>query len=142
MMYGLKPFNGAEMRAYLDMLNEAPPAYNPKGVPLPTAPTATPPGQDLGDQIIKKGGAAAIDAVASVGPGFKKASQDLTPGSPYYQKNIANNPALVKMVSFVKIGASNLAASASASLVLLSISTFPSAFWQISLLKKMPSSSL
>jgi len=26
MMYGLKPFNGAEMRAYLDVLNEAPPA--------------------------------------------------------------------------------------------------------------------
>lgn len=42
MMYGLKPFNGAEMRAYLDVLNEAPPAYNPKGVPLPAAPTATP----------------------------------------------------------------------------------------------------
>ena len=101
MMYGLKPFNGAEMRAYLDVLNEAPPAYNPKGVPLPTAPTATPPGQDLGDQIIKKGGAAAIDAVASVGPGFKKASQDLTPGSPYYQKNIANNPALVKQAADV-----------------------------------------
>jgi hypothetical protein len=42
MMYGLKPFNGAEMRAYLDVLNEAPPAYNPKGVPLPAAPTTTP----------------------------------------------------------------------------------------------------
>jgi hypothetical protein len=42
MMYGLKPFNGAEMRAYLDVLNEAPPAYNPKGVPLPAAPAATP----------------------------------------------------------------------------------------------------
>jgi hypothetical protein len=42
MMYGLKPFNGAEMRAYLDVLNEAPPAYNPKGVSLPAAPTTTP----------------------------------------------------------------------------------------------------
>jgi hypothetical protein len=40
MMYGLKPFNGAEMRAYLDILNEAP---DPQAgvAPQPTAPQST-----------------------------------------------------------------------------------------------------
>ncbi len=88
-------------RKYLDILNEAPPfTTNPKGVPIKTGqPAATT--QDLGTQIINKGGAMAIDAVASLGSGFRKASQDLTPGSEYYQKNIANNPALVKQAADV-----------------------------------------
>jgi hypothetical protein len=46
MMYGLKPFNGAEMRAYLDILNEAPDPQAPQAgvAPQPTAQQAA----DLG----------------------------------------------------------------------------------------------
>ena len=85
-------------RKYLDILNEqAPMPTNPKGVPtLPNKPIDF---DAVGRNVMGKAGNYVIGQVASLGPDFRKTHQDLTPGSPYYQKNIANNPALVKQAA-------------------------------------------
>jgi hypothetical protein len=90
-------------RKFLDVLNEAQPQYNPKGVPIksPGSSQPTQPGQDFGTQIINKGGQMVIDKMKGLGPSFRQTHQNLTPGSDYYQKNIANNPDLVKRAADV-----------------------------------------
>ena len=122
-MWSLKPFNGAEMRSYLDMLNEGtvtPEAntavqnfkdgveagmemYNllrQGGVPLSAAvPTAYKYGQAIatGDasQAIAFSANTMADSLNSMLGEFQKMYANLTPGSAYYQKNIAPNPELV-----------------------------------------------
>jgi hypothetical protein len=92
MIYGMKPFNGAEMRQYLDILGEqAPMQTNPKGVPIKTSQPF-----DMNKEFKNIG-----QQMTSLGPDFRKTHQDLTPGSDYYQKNIANNPDLVKKAADV-----------------------------------------
>lgn len=92
MIFSLKPFNGAEMREYLDILGEqAPMQTNPKGVPIKTSEPF-----DMNKEFKNIG-----QQMTSLGPDFRKTHQNLTPGSDYYQKNIANNPDLVKKAADV-----------------------------------------
>jgi len=88
-------------RQYLDILSEAPLQYNPKGIPVGRSSTNTQPTSDLGTEIVNKGGQMVIDKMKGLGPSFKQTHQNLTPGSDYYQKNIANNPDLVKRAADV-----------------------------------------
>lgn len=100
MMYGLKPFNGAEMRAYLDIISEAPFTTNPKGVPIKTGQPSEP-AQDFGTQTINKGFPMVAKGMTDLAPDMEKTLQNFTPGSEYYQKNVANNPELVKRAAEV-----------------------------------------
>ena len=100
MMYGLKPFNGAEMRAYLDIINEAPFTTNPKGVPVKTGQPSEP-AQDFGTQTINKGFPMVAKGMTDLAPDMEKTLKNFTPGSEYYQKNVANNPELVKRAAAV-----------------------------------------
>ena len=100
MMYGLKPFNGAEMRNYLDIISEAPFTANPKGVPIKTGQPSEPE-QDFGTQVINKGFPMVAKGMTDLAPDMEKTLQNFTPGSEYYQKNVANNPELVKRAAEV-----------------------------------------
>jgi len=90
-------------RKYLDIINEGPPA----GVgPNAPARPATP--QQLGQpdtftKMLPGMGNKAIDAGKSLVDPYGKAMADFTPGSPYYEKHIANNPAAkAKVDAFTK----------------------------------------
>jgi hypothetical protein len=92
----------SRMRKYLDMLDEGP----PPGV----GPNATrqAPQQQLGQpdtftKMLPGMGNMAIDAVGGLAPQYAKTMANLTPGSEYYQKNVANNPQVKAQVdAFMK----------------------------------------
>jgi len=80
-------------RQYLDILNEGPPAgVGPNAPVRPTAPQQ--PGQpDTFTKMLPGMGNKALDAGKGLVGSYGKTMSNFTPGSDYYQKNIANNPA-------------------------------------------------
>lgn len=88
-------------RQYLDILNEGPPAGVGPNAPRPTAPQQL--GQHAFTKMLPGMGNKAIDAGKSLVNPYGKAMADFTPGSPYYEKHIANNPATkAKVDAFTK----------------------------------------
>lgn len=90
-------------RKYLDVVNEGP----PPGIG-PNAMRKAPAQQQLGQpdtftKMLPGMGNMAIDAVGGLAPQYAKTMTNLTPGSEYYQKNVANNPQVKAQVdAFMK----------------------------------------
>jgi hypothetical protein len=81
-------------RQYLDILNEGPPAgVGPNAPVRPVAPQQ--PGQpDTFTKMLPGMGNKAINAGKGLVDPYAKTMANFTPGSPYYQQNVANNPAV------------------------------------------------